>query len=72
MTPPPRPSRARTRAAADRIAGYVAALADLARMSHIGAVEIRDALDGIGLDLAELSRAGADAGDVLELRKRLK
>jgi hypothetical protein len=49
--------------------GYALALSDLARMEHISAVEIEDALEGAGLTLEDFRKVGVDAGDIAKLRE---
>lgn len=45
-------------------AGIACTLAELVRMGHIGAVEVRDLLDGIGMDMDGLAAAGAATEDI--------
>lgn len=53
-----------------RVQGIAAALAELHRL-HGNEVEVRDTLDGFGLDLAALRRAGVDSHDMATLKKIL-
>ena len=54
-----------------RYQGIACALAALAATSHSDPTILKDVLDGLGLDLDDLQRAGADPDDLLALAEGL-